>query len=469
MVERFPEEQPTPTQTLNTFVVAGEMFLSGKNLALKNLNSPPYLPGMNELADHLTENNPDSRLLTEWQRSFLAVNGLVKSYNLMTRRAHYQEKYMRYPALVKQSLLNGIQSASDDELKFDPSRVDFKWSLFSVALVAQDPEFEKAVRHHFGKERKLYGFVSRFATELGRLPIVLKDKDYRTTIWHEDIHVWQEEMMGYGNAVFSMSEVVDHPAVQRAAFDENIEDGDIDVNKQVLEGVLTLARREMRVELPAALWSRELPFVDILETPDYKDLAFVYTSLLNCIYSKALGLTEEEQVSEHFDLATKIADADLERQHLIEIAREAVKRYRGPKNKWERVAAITTVMPPDFSTQLYQEVMLGRHGKLEKIPEIKHGGYMLASVLATHSRRKVHPEPYGQGGQIPKERVRSFLDETTRIFNERTLFVKILDRYRLGDSDLAKGKQRLIQYASKSVPEGFRGKTERELKQRLSV
>jgi hypothetical protein len=98
------------------------------------------------------------------------------------------------------------------------------------------------------------------------MPIVLRKKDYRTTIWHEDIHIWQQQM-AYEYPVSYITPEDGGPAILRAARNENIQEGDFTECKRFLESVFGLVRREMRVELPAYLWSKEYPGVSFLDDP----------------------------------------------------------------------------------------------------------------------------------------------------------------------------------------------------------
>ncbi len=457
-------EQSTPEQTLNTFRVAADMFIAGRDLALEHIDNYPFVPSAKDLASHVTKAVPEHLQLTEWQRSFLLVNGLILTHAVLARRAEYQTKWMRNPEQVKLDLLYGLNRATDRELKLNPSKVDFQWSLFSLSLVAETSEFDKIRAYYFGG-RKVYGTISNFATELGRMPFVWKRKNYKSTIWHEDIHVWQDNM-GYDFYAITIPTAI----TERAAIDQNIQSGDLLEAEIYFDNVLMKAREEMRIELPAYLWSKGLPQIEILDNPKYNSLDLALVAMQNTIYSEATGLTEKQKLEKHFQTLMKISEVDLERHKLIAIAKKGMKEYKGDQNRWDWIAARTTVLPQLFSQQLYQAVILGRHSSVDlKLDPETFYSSSLAAALATHARRAVHPEPYGQGGEIPKELVGQFWDTVTSLYNNKALYEDLFDQYGISRDILNNTRQKLIRYAAKSVPAGFRGKTKRELKERLEI
>ncbi len=463
MTERFLEERPTIEQTINTFRVAADMFLAGKELAFQRLHTYPYIPDNQELAEHITKSvATDLHSLTEWQRSFLAANGFMQTYALLERRADYQKKFMLHPVEVTENLLSALWRSTNWKVKLDPNKSDFVWSLFSVALVTEKEEFEKAAAYYVGKNSQVAGFVSLFATELGRMPIVMKNKDYKNTVWHEDIHTFHLAM-SYEPENIQLSPST--PEIERAALDKDIQLGDLAINQFHFEEVLEMARHQMRLELPAALWSREMPVVDILQTTKYRDLQFAFDTLINCIYSDAEGFSEAEQITRHFDAQKTFLAVDLERRTLLETARQGIKNYTGAQNRWDWTAARATVMPPGFSTHFFKAVVLGKGVKLDNEPTINFSK-PLAITLITHASRKIQKELPEQCDQLPKELVPRFLDIIVEIFSQKKLFESTLEHHTI---NLHEAKQKLIHYATKIVPQGFRGKTEKELNERLIV
>ncbi len=458
------EQQSTPEQTLNTFRVASDMFIAGKELAFERMNTYPFVPTIQELSSHVTKAVPEYLKLTEWQRSFLLANGLMHTHAVLARRAEYQTKWMRNPEQVKGNLLSALERATDWELKLNPSKVDFQWSLFSLSLVAETSEFDKIRAHYFGG-RKAYGFISSFATELGRMPFVWKRKNYKSTIWHEDIHVWQDNM-DYD----FYAKTIPTAITERAARDQNIQSGDLLEAEIYFDNVLMEARVEMRIELPAYLWSKRLPQIEILDNPKYNSLDYAMVAMQNTIYSKASGLTEKQKLEKHFQTLMKISKVYLERHKLMAIAKKGMKEYKGDQNRWDWAAARTTVLPQLFSQQLYKAVILGRHSivNLKLDPETYYSS-SLAAALATHARRAVHPEPYGQGGEIPKELVSKFWDTISNLYNNKALYADMFEQYGISRDILNRTRQEVIRYAAKSVPKGFRGKTKRELNERLEI
>src|SRR4030042_1337402 len=320
-------------QTIKTLSVASDMFLVGKELAVQSLHTPPFAPSPEVLAGHVTNAVPDFRSLTEWERSFLLVNGLMTTYSLLERRAFYQRKFMLAPETITRQLLGIIESVSDHELQFDPNRVGFKWSLFSVSLVLPQEEFDEAVFHHFGKNQTLFGFVSRFATELGRIPFVLQGKQHKRTIWHEDIHVFRNEMGLSREKQTNMAWVVERPSIKRAVDNKNITHQDLEENEEILNKILEDVYFTIREEFAASLWSNEMPLVGVLDKPDEdQNLGFIYITLLNCIYAQSRQLGEAEQIARHYEALRKMAEVNLERQRLVAIARQAMDEYHGPQN-----------------------------------------------------------------------------------------------------------------------------------------
>ncbi len=454
-------------QTIKTLSVASDMFLVGKELAVQSLHTPPFAPSPEVLAGHVTNAVPDFRSLTEWERSFLLVNGLMTTYSLLERRAFYQRKFMLAPETITRQLLGIIESVSDHELQFDPNRVGFKWSLFSVSLVLPQEEFDEAVFHHFGKNQTLFGFVSRFATELGRIPFVLQGKQHKSTIWHEDIHVFRNEMGLSREKQTNMAWVVERPSIKRAVDNKNITHQDLEENEEILNKILEDVYFTIREEFAASLWSNEMPLVGVLDKPDEdQNLGFIYITLLNCIYAQSRQLGEAEQIARHYEALRKMAEVNLERQRLVAIARQAMDQYHGPKNKWGWVAARATITPPTFSTRLFQAIALGRSRTLREDPKIGYG-HLLGIILVTHARRNVLTDPYGQGGPIPTELVQKFWEEAARIVNSPSLYSSILEKYKLSERDILDAKKTLIKYAEKSVPPGLRNKTRQVLEEKL--
>ncbi len=330
MIERAPEQVPTPAQTLKTFHIAAKMFLSGKDLAFKHIHNYPFIPSLNELAERLVSSTPELGELTEWQRSFLLVNGLMKTWNLMNRRAICQAKMGRNPIEVKKNLLSAIKFTSEGELDLDPRKVEFEWSLFSVGLVADGTEFDKILEYSFGKKHtrktRPRGFIGLFATELGRMPVVQRRKEYQTTVWHEDIHVWQQAM-GYDYKDYGVSNFIDKPEILRTVENEAIQPGDLEENEKMLKGILHTARGEMRIELPAYLWCKEFPLVNLLQSPDSQDINFALVNIINAIYFPANTFREDEQIARHYKTLMKISAVDLERRQILAIAQQAIRSW----------------------------------------------------------------------------------------------------------------------------------------------
>jgi len=222
----------------------------------------------------------------------------------------------------------------------------------------------------------------------------------------------------------------------------------------------------MKVELPAYLWCKEFPGISFLDDPKYNMLYFSLVNLINVIYAGVTNFDEPQRVEAHYDVLMRIAEVGQERDKLIAIAKQGMRSYGGPHDRWEWAASRATVMPPNSSLRFFQALMLGRGVDIKDQPEIIHGP-RLAAVLATHARRAVHPEPYGEGGEIPRELVETFWEETAQIFNDKILSIGILDQYNLGAEDIAEARKQLIRFAAKSVPRGLRGQTKRDLEVRL--
>ena len=458
-------ERATPSQTIETFQAAADMFLAGKQLAFKHLTNPPYIPSVIELTEHTSGAIPDLHSLTDWQRSFLTVDGLMQTYSIMNNRADYQTRYEQHPDVTAHHLLSALRRATDGKVDLEVKDVNFKWSLFSLALVAKKDAFEIARRYYLGNKPAV-GFVSTFATELGRMPIVLKEKQAKSTIWHENIHIWQEHM-GLDNVAFNFGYEVDNPAVMRAVDNENIQPADLKECLSFLNGVFTLARREMAIEVPAYLWSEEKPIINMLESGKYPQIYFSLVNLLNVIYSPNLNFDEGKQIKEHYDVLMRIYKVDLMRQRMYAISVQAMQDYEGDYKRWEYAASRATVLPPDCSIEFFRSVMLGKENKLKEEPKLNHPA-TLAMVLLTHVRRCVHPEPYGQGGEIPKELLDTFYASCIDIFKKPNLYQQILDNFNFSREDIEKTIQYFIILAGKSVPQGVRGKTKKILKESIT-
>jgi hypothetical protein len=162
----------------------------------------------------------------------------------------------------------------------------------------------------------------------------------------------------------------------------------------------------------------------------------------------------------------RVAEVRMERDRLVAIARQGMRSYEGPHNRWYWAASRATVMPPNSSVRFFQALMLGRNADIQKEPKTFHGS-RLASTLITHARRCVHPEPYGEGGVIPRELVEIFWENIAQIFNDRILYLGILDQYNVQPDDIAEARKSLIRFAAKSVPQGLKGQTKRDLEERL--
>lgn len=466
-----PEGTTTFEQTLNTFRIAGEMFLAGKKLALQRLSEYPFLPSLEELTKETVGAIPDLKTLNEWQRSFLAVNGVLLTHTLMARRARYQHLWSLHPDEVKSNFVRSLRETTDGEVDISPQKTSLIWNLFSVAMVVDNDGYKKVEKYYFGKSGNSFGFIGYLATELGRMPIVQKRTSYETkkTIWHEDVHVWQEAMGFDFRTDFDLGTAVDNPAIQRALENENIQLGDLDENEELLESLLDLGRQEVTTELSAYLWTGHFPpLAEALDTSSNPALSVIYNNLINCIYSRALGLSEKGQIQKHFEITKKILNADLERNILIAITKQVMEEYQGIENRWEWAAARAMVIPPRINKQLFQAVMLGRHVAIREQPKIDYAA-TLGVILLTHARRLIHPDPYGQGQEIPKELMPAFWDTLSKIVESRTFYETITENCHFTDEDQEKMKKTIIRYAEKSSPQGFRNQTQRELRKRFEI
>lgn len=470
MPERDLNERATIEQTVRTLQVAGDMFLSGRELAVKYINSPPYIPTIEELADHITTEVPEFTTLTEWERSFLLVNGLMTTYQLMANRAEYQSIYFQSPLTVKHNLLRKIFEETEGQVDLNPDKVQFKWSPFSMALVAKQEDFNKTSRYFFPNEKEFHGsgYIGPYATsELGPMPIILNNKYLTDTLLHEDIHRWHIAMGYIYSSGFDFSKALDDPVVIRCVNNENIQNGDFKhISENLYSGILSLAKSQIYQELAASLWSREQPSTEILFGYERDKLEFTTTCLINALYHPSSKYSEKEQINQHINLQMKVYEIEKERRILVSSILKAVNSYRGNKNKWEWAAARLTVVPPESSLKMFQAVLFGRHLIPEFQPKVKYS-HLLAEVLVTHARRKTLPDAYGQGGQILRDLVPTFYDILLKTLKDTYLYQEFLVKYNIGHDQMSEVKKIIIKYAAKSVPNGLRGETRRVLQSRL--
>lgn len=469
MTAEVSPELGAPSQTIETFRAAADMFLIGKDVATKSLNTFPFLPDIVTMADSLVANINLTKL-TENERAFLLTDGYMKTYALLKRRAMYQSRHFAMPEIVSKQLLLGLEAASENNLRFKPERVTFKWSLFSVSMVLPQPEFDAVAEYQYGKRQPgLKGFVGFFGTEIGRMPFVLKGSNNKHTGWHEDVHVFREEMGISFPFRHDMQQIVQMPSVARAAENENIQPQDLNIHLELLDQILSDDQQVNREELAASLWVGNVPTIGDIDDPHMDtDLSFIWVNTVNCLYAPATNLNEEQILEKHYEVNSKISELAVERTRMYKIAKQAISQYKGNKNPWGLAAARATVVPPWTSQRFYEAVMLGRNERLKDEPEVDKG-MLLATVMITHIRRLTLPDAYGQGGPIPDNLLEIFRKKIAQVINTDKKYLKILESRNFTQKDRESTKSWLIRFAKSSIPSGNRSALEKELKDTLSI
>jgi hypothetical protein len=461
MVEKDRQGIGIP-QTIHAIHTAADMLLIGKKIAQDSMKKFPFVPEPESFGNRIwEESGVDFWSVTGEQRYKIAAHAKF-IYELMLARAELQRIWVQDPEQVKRNILATISWDTEGELQLDPSLVNIKWGLFSFALVAEKEAYED-IKRVLCSPGENYGFVTgRLTGPLGEVPVVLGGKEWKQTLWHEDMHVLQSAR-GELERPFDVREEIIEPEILRAVNNEDIRPRDLDACKKFLTGLCANAKYDFNIELRTSIWHRSVPSIRTFNEGSV-DLALTF--LLNVIYAPATDLTDKQKIRESYKAIFQIAKVDYYQELLWSSVLQAVKNHKEKGSAWEWAASRATALPINSSPRLIQAVLLGRKGKLEKEPEV-NAAIPLPQALIIHARKTIYPDSYGQGEGIKKDKIEEFWKILVDLYTDRSLYREICKEYDIDKEDMQKVKQKLIEYAAKSVPPGLRRKTKRRLTERL--
>lgn len=388
----------------------------------------------------------------------------------MIRRANEQQKWNINPRLQTEIFVSIVNNQLPTRSRIDPNTTRIVWGLLCFGVVVTPNDYKKLTSEFtnfdvMGLESK--GVVTnRFRGDLGSIPIIKSGVDTTDTLMHEDLHILQD-IFGLLDTPFSFEGLFeDNSAIERSFLQSGIQPGDLERCKSFLENVAKKAEYEIDIEFHTTAWEKTTPHSTVMDAKR-SDMIFAMNAMYNAIFDPTSNLDDEQKMWETFHVQYRFNKINMRRSTMFQILREARLRYKGPLNSTHFVGALSLLIPPGTSLRTIEAVMLG--GKNEKLnkPLDRIIEADLAGAIALFARRKVSPESYGVGDNVSEERINQFLSLVVSIFNERKLIERIIESEKITPGELERTRNKLIEYARKSVPAGSRGKAAQTLKLNL--
>jgi hypothetical protein len=445
-------------QTLETVGVLGDMLLAGRTMCLDALNKYPYIPDFFNLTDRV-ESVLGDRIDPETKNWFINFY-LSPVYDLMEKRAALQREDPIKQAERKRLITHSFRRDLQLDLESDEFEID--WSLFSYAIIVREPQFAK-IRRTLGVSGGAEGFVGGIIGDLGLIPVCQRSNS-KSTKMHEDLHSFQGQL-GELNAVYDWKKEIDNLGIEKLLETENTVPADLAVAQSFFNGVLVHVRQDIGIELRAYVWDKQIPQVS-LDATKRNEVLTAADVLINVMYAPQLGMSDKEKVMGVYEIMLDIGRVNEYRNTLWAIVRQAVDQNRDKEKPWDWVASRLMVLPSMSSLKLIKAVLLGRK------TELKNGFKVdttlpLPQALITLVRRKLNPDSFGKGDMVEADQIDKFLQMAKEVFENRKLYGEIIDKYQITEEQMTEVRKNFIRYARVSVPAGFRGRIEKELKQRL--
>jgi len=448
-------------QTLGTVGVLADMLVTGRKMSLEALKQEPYIPEPLLLALKVRTTSGFDDLNQEL-REKLATTTLRDIYGLMERRASLQKEGSDDQLLRKKRICRALWN--DRQLDLDPGDFEISWGMFSYLIVTKESVFKK-IRKSFGLPETVNGVTGRIEGELGLVPICLRSSG-RVTIEHEDLHVFQS-FAGDLQLGFDFVRETERPEIKRLVDNRKIKPGDLEIGKNFLAGVLANARQEIMVELRTYSWEKRIPVISLDDNGNHNEVNLASSILNNAIFFQGNALPDEQKLLLAYEAMLEIGKIAHLRNVLWAMVKQAVENNRDKENPWEWAASRLCVIPAKSSVSLIRAVLLGRGVKLKNEPKLDYI-IPLPQALITMVRRRINPKSYGQGEMIQPKQIEEYIGMAVQVFKKRDLCQGIVDKYHISGEQMMEVRKNFIRFARISVPEGFRGKVEKELKRLIS-
>ncbi len=479
---KMKEEDPfVMSETFRALHVGGDMILEGRKMCLRAMRKPPWIPDVVDLGARLRQSTEVMELSEAWRTELLAQ--MIHTYRAMERRAIVQGEYAKDPRGYRNELveeINGLRIGNRVKRK----EITVGWGLFSMAIMAPGDEFEKLKQMFHGggdgegEEGNVWRVKGWLAQNLGHLftgpiYIIRRDGSERATLSHEDGHGWQVVRREIGKG-FVPHEVEGWPAVCRAVDYEQIRDSDEEDCRRFLKEVVDVIKHNLSLEIPASLWSRNLPvYGSTTGLLDFKDVTL--TAINNTLYWPRRELPAVEQIKRVFEAGLEVSGVNLYSDQVVGIVDRSVRRQSsliGERNAHHRVASWVCMLPNNkaISPRLLSAVLLGRKDIGYTEVEVNWIG-PLAVSLAEYARRTVDPDKYLRDGPLPGEDAGRFENVLVwTLSQEPYKYMGVVDKHARGGEDWERRlKEGLASFAPQHVPEDIEEEWRRGLRTRLGI